>query len=868
MATVEKTVSILFFGDDQLSAKITGIQKSFDTFTGKVGAIAAPLAGVADKILAVNAALMVLAAGGLVYAFTKSVDYEQATIELQKVMGDTETITKDLEDQFTSLSREYGTSTTDIISSLAELRQSGYTTAEGMEILNISLQLSRASELEVEDATNLLKRALIGYNLEVKDARTLGDLWNHTSQVSNTNVTELAEAFAIVSRQASDAGFSLSETAAILTPIIGVFGSGSEAGTAFSTALSRMLDPTKEAEAAIRMLTGVTGPLKEEFADGKELFEAVAIGLQKVDDRTGAVAIAQIVGINQAKRIKIAFDDYREALEKIGPAANQYNSLQKEVDLQNASSKASVDRLIFGFESLAVTIGTQFRDAASEAIDGGTDIENALEDIIKDGTFAPIFDALSDFGIELGDYLKGIAKAMPEAFEGVDFTGLIDAFGDLFNELGLAFDGLDLTKPEDLKIAIQFVVDSLESLVKITEGMVGPLGIFFGKIIDGIEAFNSFNDSTKTTTGATLGWAKAIDIIIGPLGTLLKALNVLAIGVTSLVGIKVAGFLATFAGVSAIVVPAGIALGITAVAASLGILIGKAAESVGIFDFIDKLFPSDLPDRIATTKDEFETLEDTIREINDALDGLDDAVEAKAKGDIKSMLIENYSALEIQYAITGDLSDLEAVLDEAGVLIKEKEPVIDIDTTEAEQKVVELNEIIEEKLPSEKWLEIKLKGEIDTEIARIETQGETAQTAMEWTAKLNIAEAEANAKIFEASVAGISTIIENTGGSLTSLFGLLADADSELGVRATWNLEDQIEEESRMRKDAHEEMMKLSEAQREYMEARTEALESGDALIEIKADGLEPEISAFMWKILEKIQIRANESNAEFLLGI
>ena len=130
-------------------------------------------------------------------------------------------------------------------------------------------------------------------------------------------------------------------------------------------------------------MTGATGPLNEEFATGKELFEAVAAGLQKVDARTASVYVAQIVGAQQAKRIKVAFDDYSETLIKIGPASQQYNSLQKEVDAQNKATKTSLDKLRVGFESLGITMGKQFKAAAKEAIDGGTAIENALEDIIS-----------------------------------------------------------------------------------------------------------------------------------------------------------------------------------------------------------------------------------------------------------------------------------------------------------------------------------------------------------------------------------------------------------------------------------------------------------------------------------------------------
>lgn len=901
MATVEKTVSVLFFGDDQLSDKVTSIQKSFSSFTGSVEAIAAPLAGVADDVLKVDAALTALAIGGLAYAFAKSVEYEQATIELQKVMGENETITKDLEDQFTTLSRTYGESTTSIISALAELRQSGYTTAEGMEVLDVSLQLNRASELETEEATNLLKRALIGYNLEVEDARTLGDLWNHTSQVANTNVTKLAEGFAKVARQADDAGFSLSETAAVLTPMIGVFDSGDEAGTAFSMMLSRMIDPTARGEAAIRMLTGATGPLNEEFASGKELFEAVAIGLQKVDDRTGAVAVAQIVGVQQAKRIKVAFDDYFKTLEKIGPAADQYNSLQKEVDLQNASSRASVDRLVVGFEALASTVGTQFRAAASEAIDGSTAIENALEDIIKDGTFKPIFDALGNFGIEIGDYLEKIAKAMPEAFKNVNFDDLLDAFGDIGEEMKSIFDGLDLTKPKDLKTAIQFVVDSLESLVRVTKGMIEVFEPMFIGIMNSTKAFNDLDNASKESAGNLLGAAKAIIDLGVMIGLALVTIGQHA-GTVQTIFKDVATAIGFMWDSTAIVVDAALLL-LTKSMQKLVDLFGylpftdwteNASKELGIFaDFLEKDITERSKENLDRLSYAFGTTTDAVGITTDAVKKATKAVEDFAKTDA-----------EIALQIETDRAELQKVADEifgfvdgVKVDVDNKKPTVkvavdtteatravdsfymkmveidgemvevkvytDCDITEATQKIAEVKKDVEE-FPKE--LEIKLKGEIDTEIARIETQGKTAQTAMEWTAKLNIAEAEADASILVAMFDGISNSITSTGDALGGLFGLLTDPD--VATWDKWSIEEQIEKENKMRKEAFEQQSALNEAQLAYTEARTAALESGEGLINITADGLEPEISAFMWKILEKIQIRANEASAEFLLGI
>ena len=112
----------------------------------------------------------------------------------------------------------------------------------------------------------------------------------------------------------------------------------------------------------------------------------------------------------------------------------------------------------------------------------------------------------------------------------------------------------------------------------------------------------------------------------------------------------------------------------------------------------------------------------------------------------------------------------------------------------------------------------------------------------------------------------MANTITSTGDLLGGLFGLLAG--DELDTMAKWDIEDQIDKESKMREDAHESQMELNESQKAYMNAKTDAIESGEGLINITADGLEPEIEAFMWKILEKIQIRANEESSEFLLGV
>ena len=52
------------------------------------------------------------------------------------------------------------------------------------------------------------------------------------------------------------------------------------------------------------------------------------------------------------------------------------------------------------------------------------------------------------------------------------------------------------------------------------------------------------------------------------------------------------------------------------------------------------------------------------------------------------------------------------------------------------------------------------------------------------------------------------------------------------------------------------------------MRARRDALQNGDSLVTVNGDGLKPHLEAFMFEILESIQVRVSEEYQSFLLGM
>ena len=88
MADISREIRIAFEGDDRISKAIQSVGSGFNQLTNQVNAATKPMADLAGNILLVEGALAALAAGALVYAYQKSIQFESAVVELRKVLGD------------------------------------------------------------------------------------------------------------------------------------------------------------------------------------------------------------------------------------------------------------------------------------------------------------------------------------------------------------------------------------------------------------------------------------------------------------------------------------------------------------------------------------------------------------------------------------------------------------------------------------------------------------------------------------------------------------------------------------------------------------------------------------------------------------
>jgi len=139
--------------------------------------------------------------------------------------------------------------------------------------------------------------------------------------------------------------------------------------------------------------------------------------------------------------------------------------------------------------------------------------------------------------------------------------------------------------------------------------------------------------------------------------------------------------------------------------------------------------------------------------------------------------------------------------------------------------------------------------------------------AMEFTAKIQVAGIEADAK----KVVAAFDSINNTITSSSDLIGsLLSDFDKfdALSWSAQNIIKTQLDIENKQKAEAFELQKQLVTAQINAMNATTSKLIAGDALIKIDGAGLQPQLEAFMWEILKAVQVKVNQDGLKLLLGV
>lgn len=163
---------------------------------------------------------------------------------------------QDLSKRSLEMSTKFGMAGSEINKAFYQVLSSG-AEAGSKQFASLSdsaLKLARVVAMEPAVAVESLSDALHSFEMDVKDAEKMADVFFKTSMLGATTVPQMSEAMKEASKVAVEMKLPLEDVAAVLTGFASKGIKGREAGTAFRMVLTKLAAPSKEAGDALAKL--------------------------------------------------------------------------------------------------------------------------------------------------------------------------------------------------------------------------------------------------------------------------------------------------------------------------------------------------------------------------------------------------------------------------------------------------------------------------------------------------------------------------------------------------------------------------------------------------------------------------------------
>lgn len=892
MADLQKTIEVIFSGVDNTSNVISGIGRSISDFSSSVGSVTGPISSFTQSLLKVEAGIVAVGAAALAYSVNESVKFESAFLDFKKVANDVSE--KDLPALITrveDLGVKYGTSATDILGAATNFVQAGFKTKDAFDLVEVAATAAVVSELSASQAADVLVRSLAGFGVGAESAARLLDIFNKVSDSTAASFPELANGFADLAPIAKTMGLSFEETAAFLVPIIERFGSGSEAANALKTAFSKLVDPTKQTRDALDEVNIAQRDANGQFLTGRPLLETVQKQFSTLTDENKLYVASQLVGINQAARFVPILDDQAGYMKALAAATNSGGSALAEFNSRIGSTEIQFQRLGVAFDIAAKKVGDEFRPLVGSGADALRNLIDVIGKLATEGKLDGFFNALKPIFEDFNRTVSDIAKNLPTAINSVDFTPIRRALDELRGVFGGIFDGIDLSTPEGLAKALQQIINIGAGLIDFTKGVVDGFAPFLRALADGTESAAGFGKETIQAFGQLAGVATAINSALPVVSALGAAVTALGAAFGSLSILKTLGVSVDIGNLASSATNLSVALGKAGLAGVVGAAAyeltslavdtkpGQAAMT-GLLDVIGSM--------TGQTKDMTAALGPMVYKLSDLSDAANSSghsISAMASSQSTAVSATERWANEVA-AITKLFLEAGYVYDSTtGKIVKQSDALKQIaqDAQFAEDQQKGYTKTLVDGAVSYEQFGTKLGaalGSVGTAAEKAAKDSDKVKEKMlelasderiktiEFAVKLNIAQVEADTARIKAAFDSVNNTINSTGSVISGALGVLGNVGGFYGLEKLELIEKQLDKENKYRQDALDLQKKLVDAQVDEANARADAVAKGGGLINIDAKGLEPELEAFMFKILKKIQVRANAEAASFLLGI
>jgi len=915
-ADLKRVVRVVFQGDNETQRAFNQLQSGLNDLEGGVRSVTGPMADMADKVLKTTAALSTLATAGIALVVKEAGTWSDSFNEISTLIDATDS---DLE-QFKRQVLDYGASAAfaldDVNSAIYAAISAGIDYRDVLTLMADAEKLAIAGKAELGETTVALVSVLNAYGESADQAGKYSDILFETVRQGQTTLPELAGSLSQVTSLAAAADVPFETLTAVLASLTAQGMPTEQAVTALRGAIQAIVKPTSDAANLAEELgiefnanalasRGLEGVLWDVYEATGGNVEEMARLFGNVRGLTGVLALFGQDG----------GDDFLQKLEAMRESAGATDTAYERMK-ENIS--IATQELINSMRASLITAGLPILEefgSVAEALQG---IFDGLRLGIDEGAFQPLYDAFGEIAQKVTAFVTKVGDALPEALEQIDWSGLIKGFEELNKALGGAFSAffqeLDPRTDDDLAQIIQTVSDSVGQLLTLAGGIIEQWQPVIRLVGDLIQEFGKMDEATARSVSNILGWSHKMETLWeqfgffkGSLAALVAASGMsaselawyfekilgagqVAFGTLKGVLLEVMGVIADLAYSSAVLMNA-LTFGridsfqqavydADALRHSVALAKNEAREMV--FQGMDHLRGS-----LRDTSTDLQTTTSDVSKLGEGIESLPDEKDFKLNLDeatwntLDQELGELMQGVDIPVSANTDTLTFRTLEEELDLLAAGVDIPADLDP---EDRVPRKAADIETQLEWNARVEI---SEVERDIAKIEADAAIVQTQVEWEAKLDItkveqaaetmrtaiqaaadvsmAQIQADADKWVATAGTISSGFDSIADSLSAAYGALSpDLHWEDFRRIIKRIDRELDQRDRLL-DMQEETVR---AQVDYLEARTQAMQDGQAMIEIDGAGLQPHLEAFMWEILSAIQTRVNEEGMDMLLGM
>lgn len=875
MPDLKKTVEILFQGVDNVSSGVDSVFGNLGRLERGISAVADPIANGTKAILKFEAAMAVTGAAVTAYSVKLASDFDTAFREIATLVD----APADNLAEFRQSILDYASDSTQSLEQITNATYSaisaGVDYRDSLSVVSEAERLAVAGKADLSETLVVLVSSLNAYGDASSEAGRYADALFTAVKQGQTTLPELAQSLSQVTGIAASAGVDFNELLAAVATLTAAGQPTSQAVTAIRGAISSILKPTKEAQelaaslgikfnAAALESKGFSGVLADVQKATKGNTEQMAILFGSVEGLNGALTLT---GKGAAS--------FRNNLDEMG---NSTGAARTAFDKMADSADNLGQKVKNAFEGFLIGIGDQIVDEFGGAQAALAGIFDTLGDAVRseDGPLAGVGEAIEAVAQDLTAALQRVAENLPAALASADYSEFRRGLETLRDGVADLFKGVDITSMEGLRRVIEGVGSAFNTLAQFTVGVGVALAPVVEAVADAVTWFAGLDDEGKKVLGVIGGVAvafQALAPLVVAAAAAVVALNS-AFGKTATL-LSAKGALVTGVGLAAYEFGKWIDLNDRLVP-------GTATLGTKLYDLkeaIDKLL-NPTNEWVEAQELAHAAMSRQIREsqnlrseIDQMLDSMKPAIAtAEERAEWSGKLAESFKKEGYEYdQATGQIRKLadvqkdaieytrghvQVLRDSAGNIVGYTDGIKGISTSygDAGKKIEEATKKSDDFLT-------KMESIASNE--RIKT--------LDITARVRVANLEEETKRIQAVLQATSNTVTSTGQVLSSganALAQLAKDDPWGSSKAFREVQKQVEKENKLRGDAAQLQQKLGEAQLNILQQRANALRRGDPLISITADGLEPELEAFMWQILKRIRVRATESEAEFLLGI